>query len=334
MKRVCVVGAGAWGTAVANLAADKASVRMWVHSPDTLRSLRDAHQNVLYLPGIPLQGGIELTDDLAGAWSWSDAVILAVPTQKMRSVFRRVAPELRQWRVPVLNLSKGLELETHLRISQLLCEDLGLTDYAHYAVLSGPNFAPEIARGMPAATVVASREPGTRHRFQELLSGSPLRVYTSTDLIGVELGGALKNVYALAAGISDGLGFGDSSKASLIVRSLHELSKVTTAFGADRLTVNGLAGAGDLIATSFSRLSRNRMAGEAIGKGALARDLQGGQRTVIEGLPTLEALAKMAELSNIDLPIVRQLHEIVSGSVTPLVGLQRLMSREMKSEFL
>jgi len=133
-----------------------------------------------------------LTDDLVDAWSWSDAVILAVPTQKMRSVFRRVAPELRQWRVPVLNLSKGLELETHLRISQLLCEDLGLTDYAHYAVLSGPNFAPEIARGMPAATVVASREPGTRHRFQELLSGSPLRVYTSTDLIGVELGGALK----------------------------------------------------------------------------------------------------------------------------------------------
>ncbi len=334
MKRVCIVGAGAWGTAIANLAARKASVRMWVHSPDTLRALRDARENVLYLPGVPLEGGIELTDDVMDAWSWSDAVILAVPTQKLRSVFRRVAPDLRRWQVPVLNLSKGLELETHLRVSQLLCEDLGITDYAHYAALSGPNFAPEIARGMPAATVVASREPGTRRRFQELLSGSSLRVYTSTDLVGVELGGALKNVYALAAGVSDGLGFGDSSKASLIVRSLHELSKVTTTFGADRLTVNGLAGAGDLIATSFSKLSRNRMAGEAIGGGASAQDLQGRQRTVIEGLPTLEALAKMAELSSIDLPIVRELHEIVSGSITPLAGLERLMSREMKSEFL
>jgi glycerol-3-phosphate dehydrogenase (NAD(P)+) len=149
----------------------------------------------------------------------------------------------------------------------------------------------------------------------------------------VELGGALKNVYAVAAGLSDGLGFGDSSKASLIVRSLHELVKVATALGADLATINGLAGAGDLIATSFSRLSRNRMAGEAIGRGASASELQTGQRTVIEGLPTLEALAKIAELSNIDLPIVRQLHGIVAGSVTPLVGLQRLMSRETKSEF-
>jgi glycerol-3-phosphate dehydrogenase (NAD(P)+) len=268
-----------------------------------------------------------------GAWRSADAIILAVPTQRLRSMFRKLAPELCRPSVPLLNLSKGLELETHLRVSQLLCEDLELSDYDHYAALSGPNFASEIARNMPAATVIASRRPGTRRYFQELLSGGSLRAYTSADLVGVELGGALKNVYAVAAGVSDGLGFGDSSKATLIVRSLHELVKVATELGADPATINGLAGAGDLIATSFSRLSRNRMAGEVIGRGTPASELQTGQRTIIEGLPTLEALAKIAELSSIDLPIVHQLHEIVAGSVTPLVGLQRLMSRETKTEF-
>jgi len=333
MARVCVVGAGAWGTTIANLAAVKATVVLWVHGKDTLMTLRDVRENTLYLPGVRLRDNVEPTDDLLGAWRSADSIILAVPTQRLRAMFRKLAPELRRPSVPLLNLSKGLELETHLRVSQLLCEDLELSDYDHYAALSGPNFAPEIARNLPAATVIASRGPGTRRHFQELLSGGSLKAYTSADLVGVELGGALKNVYAVAAGLSDGLGFGDSSKASLIVRSLHELVKVATALGADPATINGLAGAGDLVATSFSRLSRNRMAGEAIGRGTPASELQTGQRTVIEGLPTLEALAKIAELSNIDLPIVHQLHGIVAGSVTPLVGLQRLMSRETKSEF-
>jgi len=333
MTRVCVVGAGAWGTTIANLAAVKASVTLWAHGEDTLAMLRDARENVLYLPGVRLRDNVEPTGDLVEAWRSADAIILAVPTQRLRSMFRKLVPDLHRSSVPVLNLSKGLELETHLRVSQLLCEDLELSDYDHYAVLSGPNFAPEIARNMPAATVIASRKPGTRRHFQELLSGGSVRAYTSADLVGVELGGALKNVYALAAGVSDGLGFGDSTKASLIVRSLHELAKVATELGADPATMNGLAGAGDLIATSFSRLSRNRMAGEAIGRGASASELQAGQRTIIEGLPTLEALAKIGELRNIDLPIVRQLHGIVAGSVTPLVGLQHLMSREARSEF-
>lgn len=333
MTHVCVVGAGAWGTAIANLAAVGSRVTLWVHGEDTFMALRNRRENVLYLPGIPLHENVEPTNDLLGAWHGADAVILAVPTQRLRSTFRKVAVELRLQAIPLLNLSKGLELETHLRISQLLCEDIELSDYDHFAVLSGPNFAPEIARGMPAATVIASRGPSTCRHFQELLSGGSLRVYTSPDLVGVELGGALKNVYAVAAGVSDGLGFGDSSKASLIVRGLHELTKVATVLGADPTTINGLAGAGDLIATSFSKLSRNRMAGEAIGRGASASTLQTGQRTVIEGLPTLEALAKIAELRNIDLPIVHQLHGIVAGSVTPLVGLQRLMNREMKTEF-
>jgi len=333
MTHVCVIGAGAWGTAIANLAAARAIVTLWVHGEDTLLALREARENSLYLPGIRLRDNVEPTDDLMSAWHSADAIILAVPTQRLRSMFHKLAPELHRPGVPLLNLSKGLELETHLRASQLLCEDLKLSDYDHYAVLSGPNFAPEIARNMPAATVIASRAPAMRRHFQELLSGGSLRAYTSTDLAGVELGGALKNVYAVAAGVSDGLGFGDSSKASLIVRSLHELVKVATVLGADPVTIYGLAGAGDLIATSFSRLSRNRMAGEAIGRGTPASELQNGQRSVIEGLPTLEALAKIAELSSIDLPVVHQLHEIVAGSVTPLVGVQRLMSRVLKNEF-
>lgn len=332
MTQVCVIGAGAWGTTVANLVAVKAHVFMWVHGRDTLETLQNTRENAIYLPGIRLQDNVEVTNDLIRAWYAADAIILAVPTQKLRSMFRQLAPELRQCDMPLLNLSKGLEQETHLRVSQLLCEDLELSDYGHYAALSGPNFAPEIARGMPAATVIASRGPGPRCYFQELLSGGSLRAYTCADLVGVELGGALKNVYAIAAGVSDGLGFGDSSKASLIVRGLHELTRVAAKFGADPTTINGLAGTGDLIATSFSKLSRNRMAGEFIGRGVSASELQIGQRTVVEGLPTLEALAKVAELSNIDLPIVRQLHGIVAGSVTPLVGLQRLMSREAKSE--
>ena len=333
MTEVLVVGAGAWGTTVATLVSDRAHVALWVHGADTLETLKRSRENVVYLPGIRLPDSIDLTDDLAGAWRLADAIILAVPVQRLRSLLRRLVPELGQLDKPLLNLSKGLELETHLRVSQLLCDDLGIADYDHFAGLSGPNFAPEIARQMPAATVIASRGPWVRRYFQELLSSATLRAYTSADLIGVELGGALKNVYAIGAGISDGLGFGDSSKASLIVRSLHELAGVGRAFGADPLTLNGLAGAGDLIATSFSKLSRNRMAGEAIGKGALPSEVQPGQRAVIEGLPTLEALAKMAELSNIDLPVVQQLHEIVAGGITPLVGLQHLMHREAKSEF-
>lgn len=333
MTEVCVVGAGAWGTTMANLASATVHVTLWVHGEDTLETLRGTRENATYLPGIRLREGVELTGDLVGAWRSADAVVLAVPVQKLRSLLRRIVSELRQSSKPLLNLSKGLELETHLRVSQLLCEDLGIVDYDHFACLSGPNFAPEIARGMPAATVIASRGPWVRRYFQGVLSSATLRAYTSADLVGVELGGALKNVYAIGAGISDGLGFGDSSKASLIIRSLHELAGVGRTFGADPLTINGLAGAGDLIATSFSTLSRNRMAGEAIGRGALPAEIQRGQRAVIEGLPTLDALAKMAELSNIDLPVVQQLHEIVARSITPLVGLQRLMQRETKSEF-
>ncbi len=333
MTQVCVVGAGAWGTTVANLAAARAHVTLWVHGEDTFHSLQNSRENAVYLPGIRLLDDVEVTCDLTGAWCAADAVILAVPVQRLRSLLRKLVPDLRPSGKPLLNLSKGLELETHLRVSQLLCDDLGLVTYDHFATLSGPNFAAEIARGMPAATVIASRGPWARRYFQELLSSVSLRAYTSADLVGVELGGALKNVYALAAGISDGLGFGDSSKASLIVRSLHELAGVGHAFGADPSSINGLAGAGDLIATSFSRLSRNRMAGEAIGRGMVPSDVQPGQRAVIEGLPTLEALAKMAELSNIDLPVVQQLHEIVAGGISPLVGLERLMRREAKNEF-
>ncbi len=333
MTRICVVGAGAWGTTIANLIAERIPVVLWVHGQDTLASMREFHENKIYLPGIPLQESIELTDDLVSAWRSSDAVILATPTQKLRSTLRKLVSDLRNPHMRILNLSKGLELETHMRVSQLICEDLELTDYRFFAALSGPNFAPEIARKMPAATVVASRGPATRLFFQELLSRDYLRIYTNADLVGVELGGALKNVYAVAAGVSDGLGFGDSSKASLIVRSLHELAKIAKALGADSATIGGLAGSGDLIATSFSKFSRNRMAGEEIGKGRMSSEVQSSQRAVIEGLPTLEALAKIAELSNIDLPVVQQLHGIVMGNVTPLAGVQRLMGREMKSEF-
>jgi glycerol-3-phosphate dehydrogenase (NAD(P)+) len=315
------------------MAAAKAHVILWAHGEDTIASLRSNRENITYLPGIRLKDDVEVTNDLVEAWHAADAVILAVPTQRLRSLLRKLVPELRLPQKPLLNLSKGLELETHLRVSQLLCDDLGVSDYDHFAVLSGPNFASEIARGMPAATVIASRGPSIRRYFQGLLASGSLRAYTSGDLVGVELGGAVKNVYALAAGISDGLGFGDSTKASLIVRSLHELAGVGRLLGADPSTINGLAGAGDLIATSFSRLSRNRMAGEAIGRGMSPSGLQSSQRAVIEGLPTLEALAKMAELSNITLPVVQQVREIVAGSITPLVGLQHLMAREAKNEF-
>ncbi len=333
MTRLCVIGAGAWGTTIASIIAERSPVTLWVHGEDTLASLQRLRENRIYLPGVPLAENVELTGDLAGAWHSADTIILAVPTQRLRSMLRKLAPELRDPDRRILNLSKGLELETHLRVSQLICEDLEITSYQNFAALSGPNFAQEIAHRMPAATVVASRGPSTRCFFQELLSREYFRIYTNADLIGVELGGALKNVYAVAAGVSDGLGFGDSTKASLIVRSLHELTKVTTALGADPATIGGLAGAGDLIATSFSRFSRNRMAGEAIGRGRKVDEIQAGQRSVVEGIPTLEALAKIAELSNIDLPVVHQLHEIVAGACTPLDGLQHLMSREMKSEF-
>lgn len=332
MFHICVAGAGAWGTTMANLVAARAHVILWAHGEDTIRMLRDTRENSIYLPGIRLHDDIEPACDLLQAWNAADAVILAIPTQKLRSVLAPLIID-RGKRLPVLSLSKGLECDTHMRISQIVCDDLNLVDREYFAALSGPNFAPEIARGMPAATVIASRSSHISAYFQQLVSGETLRAYTSSDLAGVELGGAVKNVYALAAGISDGLGFGDSTKASLIMRSLHELTGVGQALGADPLTLNGLAGAGDLIATSFSKLSRNRQAGEAIGRGMVPAEIQSRQRTVIEGLPTLDALAKLAEQCNIDLPIVRQLRGIVTGAITPAVGLKRLMEREARSEF-
>ncbi len=203
MTRVCVVGAGAWGTTIANLAAVRASVTLWVHGEDTLRALREARENTLYLPGVPLQGNVEVTDDLVTAWSCADAIILAVPTQKLRSMFRRLAPLLWRPGIPLLNLSKGLELETHLRVSQLLCEDLGLSNYDHYADLSGPNSLRRLPGEcrQPRSSPVGRQE--TRRLFQERSRRHTQGIYKCRPgWIGT--GRCAQNVYAIAAGLSDG----------------------------------------------------------------------------------------------------------------------------------
>lgn len=328
---VGIVGAGGWGTALAVILARRGlKVTLWARRPEQVARLRTERENKAYLPGVALPPEVDVTDELA-AVARHPRILLAVPSQAVTGVWREIVPHATP-RHTVINAAKGLEVGTGRRLTEALTAVPSPVPKHRFAVLSGPNHAEEVGRGLPTTTVVASEDIKTAEAWQEILMGASFRVYTNEDLIGVELGGALKNVIALAAGISDGLGFGDNTKAALITRGLAEMARLGAAMGARILTFSGLSGMGDLIATCTSGHSRNTRAGRRIGQGERPEAIVGSTSMVIEGIPTCRAAIDLASRHGIDMPITRAVGDVLFHDKTPSVAVAELMGRGPKDE--
>jgi glycerol-3-phosphate dehydrogenase (NAD(P)+) len=327
--RVVVVGAGSWGTTIACLLAGKGAITLWARSPVLADQLAYDRQNARYLPGVHLPPGVQPTSSLPDAVAQADLVLVAVPSHGFRAVLETMAPALPDG-AAVISLAKGIEAGTNLRMSQVIEQVLP----GHPAgVLSGPNLAHEVAAGQPAATVVSLPEESMAQRVQDLLHCSTFRVYTATDVVGCEIAGATKNVMAIAAGISDGLGFGENTRAVLITRGLAEEARLGLALGGQPLTFGGLAGVGDLVATCTSPQSRNRSVGFALGKGRPLAEVLGGMHMVAEGIRTAGPMVELAQANGVEMPIAEQVAALVAGDTTPVEAVAALMERPARPEW-
>lgn len=323
---VTVLGAGAWGTALARLLCDgKNSVTLWGHNAAHLVEIRRTRTNERYLPGIILPAELKLEGDIAQALSGADCVVMAVPSKAFRSVSRSLA----NFSGIVVSVTKGIEHDTGLTMCGVLAQT---APRAKLAALTGPSLALEVARGIPSAIVVASTDAPAAAAVQQLFHRPSFRVYTSNDLLGVELGGALKNVIAIAAGICDGLGFGDNSKAALVTRALVEIRRLGVACGAQAETFAGLSGLGDLMVTCFSRLSRNRGFGERLGRGEKVEAIVASMVSVAEGFPTARSACELARKHGIETPIISEIYAALYQGKHPAQALQDLTSRHSKAE--
>ena len=327
--KICVLGDGGWGTALAIvLHRNGHSVRVWGPFPDYSREVETSRRNEKYLAGVDLPDGLRFTADHEEAARDADGIVIAVPSKFYRNVmeqFRgRVAPE-----TMVVSVTKGLDAETYGRMSDVAKEVLGLNSVC---VLSGPSHAEEVARGVPSAIAIACPDHDDAVRFQSIFNSPAFRVYTSTDIVGVELGGAMKNVIAVAAGISDGIGFGDNTKAALVTRGLAEISRLGAALGAQPTTFAGLSGIGDLIVTCMSRLSRNRGVGEQLGSGRSLEEIMGSMEQVAEGVWTCVTAKKLGQDRGVDLPITAEVYAVVHEGKDPRRAVQDLLARDPKPE--
>ncbi len=329
----CVVGAGAWGTAFAvHLARLGRSVVLVPRRPEQAESLAMARENIEYLPGLALPAALAITADLSAAVAQVDVVLLACPSQALRVTANRVFAAFGETRRPrlIVSLAKGLELDTHLRPSQVIA---AVFPEAVASALTGPTNAGEVARGLPAAMVLGT---ATTNEFvgevQAAISGPTLRVYTSDDLAGIEYGGCLKNIYAIAAGCAVGLGLGDNATAALLTRALAEMVRVGVSLGARAETFYGLSGFGDLVATCHGEWSRNREFGQRIGEGRSAAELVAHRKTVVEGYRTTESFHGLCVARKIEAPILRETHAILFEGKAPALALSALMARGLKRE--
>lgn len=331
MTKVAVFGAGSWGTAFATVLADAGNqVSIWGRRESLCEAINTTHENPDYLPGIRLSEAITATHDPAAAAAGAEAVVLAVPSQSLRDNLTDWAGVL-PTAVPLVSLMKGVEVGTTKRMSEVIAELTGAGP-ERIAVVSGPNLAREIAEGQPAASVVACADEGTATRLQKLCHSPAFRPYTNNDVIGCELGGATKNVIALAVGMAIGLGFGDNARASVITRGLVETARLGTALGAQEHTFSGLAGLGDLVATCSSPLSRNRTFGEKLGQGMTVAEIAGATRQVAEGVKSCASISELAHHHGVEMPIAEHVTKVVAGEMTPHDMLFSLVSRSAKSE--
>lgn len=334
MTRVAIVGGGSWGTTLADLLARKgAKVTLWAREPEVVAGVNRDHVNAMFLPEAPLAPALQATDDLVAAVRGAAVVVSAAPSHAVRDVMTRAAPAMSgggSGRPLVVSVSKGLEPLKLEPLSIVLGEVLGAD--ARIAVLSGPSFALEVYQRQPTAVVVAARDQVVAQEAQQVFSCSYFRVYTHTDVVGVELGGALKNVIALAAGILEGLGLGNNPRAALITRGLAEITRLGVALGADPLTFAGLAGMGDLILTATGALSRNRTLGYALGQGKTLAEAQAGKKSVAEGVNTARAAVALGERHGVELPIAREVSAILFDGKSPKQAIADLMERTLKAE--
>ena len=333
MDKVTIIGTTTWGTTLGViLAREKVSVTMLARTPEESTDLQTKRQNSRFLPGVEFPGPLGVTHDPVEALRGSGMVILAVPSRSFRDNVRRCRSAIEGEPV-VLSASKGLEMETGKRLSQVLEDELAPVLHPRICVLSGPNLALEIVEGKPASTVVASRTRSVAEEAQGVLMSPSFRVYTNEDLIGVELGGALKNIIALGAGMCDGLGYGDSGKAAFIARGLAEISRLGVAAGASPITFAGLAGVGDLVATCASRLSRNHYVGEQLASGKLLKDVLSSMKNVAEGVYTTSAALKMAKELGVEMPIARATYQVLFEGLHPRQAVLELMGRPPRPEW-
>ncbi len=331
MTRVAVLGAGSWGTALARLLGASHEVVLWARNPALASSINEEHVNSRYLPSTALPSSVSATDDMGCAIAGAEAVVFAVSSAGMREVCAFAALPIGR-RTLLVSAAKGLDAQTGERMTEIIAQACGRSDGKGVAALSGPNLAPEVAKDMPTASVAAASDASAAAKCQALFMGPTFRVYTSTDLIGVELAGAMKNVIAIGAGVCEGLGYGDNSRAALMTRGLAEITRLGTALGAHASTFLGLAGVGDLIATGGSRLSRNYRVGVGMGQGRPLGDVLKELGQVAEGVPTATAICKLARKTGVEMPLAEAIREALENGGDLREQITRLMLRPPKHE--
>ncbi len=329
--RIAVIGAGSWGTTVASMLAERFDTLIWAREPEVAEAISSWHENPVYLAGFTLAPSLEATTDHRRAADGRQLLVVAVPAQHMRGVAEQFAPFVGPHAV-TLSLTKGIELGTLCRPSEILAQALGPGGQDRVGVLAGPNLALEVMAGQPAATVVAATDTGTARWLQGLLNSKRFRVYTSDDVVGCEVGGAVKNVIAIAAGVADGLGYGWNSRAALITRGLAELARLGVALGGDPLTFLGLAGNGDLIATCSSVESRNHRVGVALGQARTLSDIVTETNMVAEGVDSTPAVLALARRVGVEMPVAEQVGAMLTGARSPEDAVESLMGRGLTSE--
>lgn len=334
MQKFAIIGAGGWGTALAIVLGGERKPRkiaLWVREKDVYGPLREKRENPVFLAGFKLPVEVEVTCDFGAALEGATIVIGAMPSAHAREMYSAMLPFLRS-EMRFVSATKGLESETLLRPSGVMQQVLTPKFMPRIAVISGPSFAKEVARGDPTAMVIASEDRSTAKELQREFSGHTLRFYTNDDVIGVELGGALKNVIALAAGVAEGLGLGHNTVAALITRGLVEITRLGTALGARRETLAGLAGLGDLVLTCTGELSRNRFVGCELGRGRKLPEILGAMRMVAEGVGTTAAARALARKTGVEMPITEQMFAVLYEERSPKDALRELMERRLKAE--
>lgn len=328
MANICVLGSGGWGTAVSILLHNNGhSVTLWSFDKTECENLKKFHENKPFLPGITIPDGIEFTNELSSCKD-KDLTVIATPSHGVRNVAHNIKDYMSQGQV-VLNISKGIEENTYMTISEILKEELPM---CRVAVMSGPSHAEEVSRNIPTTNVVASDDINTSKYIQDIFMSSTFRVYTSNDIIGVELGGSIKNVIALCCGILDGLGCGDNTKAALMTRGLVEMTRLGVAMGGKAETFSGLSGIGDLIVTCTSMHSRNRRAGILIGQGMSVDEAQKTVNMVVEGVRSCKAAKELADRKKVEMPIISEAYNVLFNGQNPADAIINLMGRKKKNE--
>jgi len=330
VTNLSIIGGGSWGTALAIVLAPRFErTRLWVYEADLAERIRQTRENDVYLPGFAIPEQVEITSALDRAMAGTEIVLSVVPSHLVRAIYQKLQPFARR-RMVFVSATKGVENNSLLRMSEVICEVLGSN--TRVAAISGPTFAREVARGDPTALVVASSDLALAQKLQALFSSSTFRLYTSLDTIGVEIGGSIKNVVAIGAGVLHGLELGQNAMAALITRGLAEIARLGVAMGAKSQTMAGLAGLGDLVLTCTGELSRNRMVGVELARGRRLQEIVESMKMVAEGIKTTNAVIELARRYSVEMPIAEQMYQMLYGGTSPREAIRRLMERTLKGE--